>query len=174
MCSCLCTVLAVSVLYFKKKHWNRLRENSKIRHFVISSHLFYWHANHIRNNMPFFGLIRRIFLLMVICRISIWNLSAAGKIAVALENNFWQIQKKIAFYYWNPFSYLHPSLILLTYVYLLEGWKLWGWSPDRDIFLAHFFLLVDFLHVLDLSDNVLDFSPLNLFLSIRNGWKNGW
>ena len=47
MCSCLCTVLAVSVLYFKKKHWNRLRENSKIRHFVISSHLFYWHANHI-------------------------------------------------------------------------------------------------------------------------------
>ena len=31
----------------KKKHWNRLRENSKIRHFVISSHLFYWHANHI-------------------------------------------------------------------------------------------------------------------------------
>ena len=48
MCSCLCTVLAVSVLYFKKKHWNRLRENSKIRHFVISSHLFYWHANHIK------------------------------------------------------------------------------------------------------------------------------
>ena len=34
-------------LYFKKKHWNRFRENSKIRHFVISSHLFYWHANHI-------------------------------------------------------------------------------------------------------------------------------
>ena len=33
-------------LYFKKKHWNRLRENSKIRHFVISSQLFYWHANH--------------------------------------------------------------------------------------------------------------------------------
>ena len=36
MCSCLCTVLADSVLYFKKKHWNRLRENSKIRHFVTS------------------------------------------------------------------------------------------------------------------------------------------
>ena len=35
-------------LYFKKQHWNRLRENSKIRHFVISSHLFYWHANHIK------------------------------------------------------------------------------------------------------------------------------
>ena len=48
MCSCLCTVLADSVLYFKKKHWNRLRENSKIRHFVISSHLLYWHTNHIR------------------------------------------------------------------------------------------------------------------------------
>ena len=38
----------------KKKHWNRLRENSKIRHFVISSHLFYWHANHIRIQNSFF------------------------------------------------------------------------------------------------------------------------
>ena len=54
MCSCLCTVLAVSVLYFKKKHWNRLRKNSKIRHFVISSHLFYWHANHIRGILQHF------------------------------------------------------------------------------------------------------------------------
>ena len=53
MCSCLCTVLAVSVLYFKKKHWNRLRENSKIRHFVISSHLFYWHANHISDTYKY-------------------------------------------------------------------------------------------------------------------------
>ena len=26
---------------------NRFRENSKIRHFVISSHCFYWHADHI-------------------------------------------------------------------------------------------------------------------------------
>ena len=34
MCSCLCTVLPVSVLYFKKKHWNRLRENSSFRYFV--------------------------------------------------------------------------------------------------------------------------------------------
>ena len=34
MCSCLCTVLPVSLLYFKKKHWNRLRENSSFRHFV--------------------------------------------------------------------------------------------------------------------------------------------
>ena len=111
---------------------------------------------------------------MVICRISIWNLSAAGKIAVALENNFWQIQKKIAFYYWNPFSYLHPSLILLTYVYLLEGWKLWGWSPDRDIFLVHFFQPKDFLPVLNLDGNVSNFSPSNLCGSIRNGWGNGW
>ena len=32
--SCLCTVLAVSVLYFEKKIGNRLHEYSKIRDFV--------------------------------------------------------------------------------------------------------------------------------------------
>ena len=54
----------------QKKHWNRLRENSKIRHFVISSHLFYWHANHTKLNFEF-GYVSSIFYESAVTFISL-------------------------------------------------------------------------------------------------------
>ena len=95
MCSCLCTVLAVSVCTSKKKHWNRFRENSKIRHFVISSHLFYWHANHISRNLSSTALERRPIVWLwaaskrslessVACKT---NMKQDGEFEVGLDNH---------------------------------------------------------------------------------------
>ena len=53
-----------------------LHNISKFRHFVISSHLFYWHANHIKASE---GIITKSKSQgLYIIRIKYWNASGSG------------------------------------------------------------------------------------------------